>query len=304
MTKPRQLPVHERLLTKLNRGEALSTLDKQALAREYEERAPGVCNDASFLDFFEEPRASLIGHVFRVWTMGWLALQYTGVTEIPGRACHLLDIGAGRGELMNVVCHQRLAQGSRVYYTGVDLDLAKVEMFNRLYPQERRSMHVADIREGLPFDDASFNAVVLTEVFEHVTKAEGVALLAEIRRVLTRTGTMLLSTPDADHGQPRAPFHQYEWGHGELKTQVEASGFSLLDNFWFFVPSARLKRWMPPRTPGRVATDWMRTVLGPASGERGMIQTLIAKPKGERHAAVEEDSKAKAAGRGRGRRRG
>ena len=49
--------------------------------------------------------------------------------------------------------------------------------------------------QALPFADATFDAIVATEVIEHVRYP--FRLLREIRRTLKRTGRVLLSTPNA-----------------------------------------------------------------------------------------------------------
>ena len=58
----------------------------------------------------------------------------------------------------------------------------------------RGSTHVFADGQYLPFRDASFDAVIATEVIEHVRYPY--RLLEEIRRVLRPSGRVLLSTPN------------------------------------------------------------------------------------------------------------
>ena len=53
-----------------------------------------------------------------------------------------------------------------------------------------------DIRKGLPFADASFDACYSSHVLEHMTRAEAPRLLAEIQRVLKPGGIVRLAVPD------------------------------------------------------------------------------------------------------------
>src|SRR3990172_2847020 len=54
---------------------------------------------------------------------------------------------------------------------------------------------LADVEEPLPFEDASFDAVVAGELFEHLQFPD--ALVAEIRRVLRPGGVIVGSVPNA-----------------------------------------------------------------------------------------------------------
>lgn len=78
-----------------------------------------------------------------------------------------------------------------------------------------------DVRMGLPFRDASVDAIYSEHFIEHLTQAEGIALLRECRRVLRPGGVVRMATPDLDEvvrrygtehwlgsGMKR---HGYEW---------------------------------------------------------------------------------------------
>ncbi len=61
------------------------------------------------------------------------------------------------------------------------------------------SVIACDIREGLPFNDASFSAVYLSQVLEHFSEAAGSVLLQECRRVLCPTGVIRVAVPDLEN---------------------------------------------------------------------------------------------------------
>lgn len=55
-----------------------------------------------------------------------------------------------------------------------------------------------DVRNGLPFDDNSVEAVYSEHFFEHLSQSEGAAFLRECRRVLRPGGVVRLAMPDLD----------------------------------------------------------------------------------------------------------
>jgi SAM-dependent methyltransferase len=98
----------------------------------------------------------------------------------PG--ARLLDIGCGSGWLA--------AHFSE--YTGVERDPVAVEHALSL----GRNVVMCDVeREPLPFDDQTFEGVVLKDLLEHVR--DPVAVVREARRVLTEGGRLYASSPDA-----------------------------------------------------------------------------------------------------------
>jgi SAM-dependent methyltransferase len=76
-------------------------------------------------------------------------------------------------------------------YTGVDVSADAVEA------ARSRGFDALQIEPGapLPFDDQSFDGVVMKDVLEHV--GDPVALVDEVRRVLRPGGKVFASSPDA-----------------------------------------------------------------------------------------------------------
>jgi len=99
----------------------------------------------------------------------------------------LLDVGAGEGALV-----ERYRNRGR-NIIGVD--------------SAYESAHVskADLLT-LPFDDASFDAILCLDVLEHVQLLDQPSALAEIERVLTDEGLLLLSVPNLAHLHSRLKF--------------------------------------------------------------------------------------------------
>ena len=76
-------------------------------------------------------------------------------------------------------------------YTGLD---GSPEAVAAAAERGRRVLLV-DLREQLPFDDATFDGVVAKDVLEHLD--DPVSAVREIRRVLRPGGRVFASSPDA-----------------------------------------------------------------------------------------------------------
>jgi ubiquinone/menaquinone biosynthesis C-methylase UbiE len=117
----------------------------------------------------------------------------------PGAA--LLDVGAGDGWLADHFSD----------YTGIDASPDGVRR-----AQERgRNVTLVDAAGALPFEDASFDGVVLKDVLEHV--ADPAAVVGEVARVLRPGGRVFASSPDAqrwvwDDYTHRRPFTRRGFG--------------------------------------------------------------------------------------------
>ena len=101
-----------------------------------------------------------------------------------GRGKRVLDLGCRSGALT-----RHFLDGNEV--VGLDVDaaaLGKAEALG-ITPVQ------ANVEEPLPFEDASFDAVVAGELFEHLQFPD--ALVSEIRRVLRHGGVLVGSVPNA-----------------------------------------------------------------------------------------------------------
>jgi 2-polyprenyl-3-methyl-5-hydroxy-6-metoxy-1,4-benzoquinol methylase len=101
-----------------------------------------------------------------------------------GKDAHILDAGCGEGVLVEDFCSQGF------HIEGLDLNY--------------ESVHV---RHGsvleMPFEDETFDAVLLLDVFEHLTFADQPVGLAEIHRVLNSAGKLIISIPNLAHCNSR-----------------------------------------------------------------------------------------------------
>jgi SAM-dependent methyltransferase len=134
---------------------------------------------------------------------------------VPG--CHVLDIACGTGYGMPIL------GGRARRVVGVDMDLRAVRTA-RAQVGDRPGTVVAADGGRLPFHDGAFDVVTSFETLEHLT--ERGAFLAELRRVLGRTGLGIISTPNANYtrpvnGKPRNPHHVFEYTPAELRAELQ-----------------------------------------------------------------------------------
>jgi SAM-dependent methyltransferase len=110
-----------------------------------------------------------------------------------GTGKRVLDLGCRSGALT-----RHFVEGNTV--VGLDVDAAALEKAAGLGIEPIQ----ANVEEPLPFDDASFDAVVAGELFEHLQFPD--ALVGEIRRVLRPGGVLVGSVPNAFRVQSRLRF--------------------------------------------------------------------------------------------------
>jgi len=100
---------------------------------------------------------------------------------------HILDAGCGVGGT-SIALHKRGA-----VVTAVDRRSERLDVLRAM--QADIDVQAGDL-SALPFERASFDAVILQDVLEHV--ADPAAVLAELSRVLRSDGILYLSTPNRE----------------------------------------------------------------------------------------------------------
>ena len=110
-----------------------------------------------------------------------------------GRGKRVLDLGCRAGALT-----RHFLEGNSV--VGLDVDASALRKAQALGIEPVQ----ANVEEPLPFEDASFDAVVAGELFEHLQFPD--ALVGEVRRVLRPGGVLVGSVPNAFRMQSRLRF--------------------------------------------------------------------------------------------------
>lgn len=118
----------------------------------------------------------------------WTIFEWLGATE--GKT--ILDCGCGRGFYLKMLRHVGDAR-----LAGIDLELPYLrKAWRNTAGLPGITISNASIYE-LPFADETFDAVILSEVLEHVEReADG---LAEVCRVLKPDGLAILTVPHANY---------------------------------------------------------------------------------------------------------
>lgn len=156
----------------------------------------------------------------------WQRTRYRIVMDFVERRRDVLDVGCGSSRIV-----QDLPE-------AVALDIQQNKL-RWLRPRHRRLVRASC--ERLPFRDASFDAVIHSEVIEHVP--DDPRVLEETWRVLRPGGVLVLGTPD----YARPLWRLIEWVYGKimpggyahehitqftregLRARLRALGFEVLD---------------------------------------------------------------------------
>jgi SAM-dependent methyltransferase len=163
----------------------------------------------------------------------------------------LLDAGAGEGQYRSAFAHIR--------YVGVDLAVGDERW-------DYGNLDAVSDLCRLPFGQDSFDAVLCTQVLEHVPEPRHV--LMEIHRVLKPGGRLFLTAPQSWH-QHQKPYDFYRYTSFGLQYLVEQAGLSVesIDPmggyFWFLSFQLRnIDYWLFPK--GVIGRRWafpLRVVL-------------------------------------------
>ena len=167
-------------------------------------------------------------------------------SELPDwREKEILDAGCGTGSILKQL-------GNAAKNVGVDLSPEAVSFCRR---RGLNNVHQADIC-ALPFDDASFDAVVCSSVLYHQwVKAPAVAV-RELHRVLRPGGLLLLNVPalrflHSAHDEAVMTAHRFN--KSEIRRLLHDNGFTI----------CRLTYWTTLLFPLAVIA---RTLGGSATG--------------------------------------
>lgn len=214
-----------------------------------------------------EPDASIARRAFR---LGYQLVFTPLVATLTGarrerRRLELLDLGGGKGRLLDVGCGDgrglaRLRQyGWEVH--GLDVDPVSVRV--------ARERHGLDVHLGpletAPYETDSFDAIMSSHVIEHVH--EPLAVLRQIRGLLKRGGRFVAVTPNVmslghvrygEHWRGlEPPRHLHVFSPASLGALARAAAFSHVD-----VRTTPARAQSMARMSRHIADHRARRVLG------------------------------------------
>lgn len=173
---------------------------------------------------------------FAKYSMYWWSNRFYAMLarRYGKRGGRLLEIGSGMGHLVG-----QLEDSFETY--GMDLNHWAVEQSKAVIDES--ALQTASAEE-LPFVDRSFDVVIIKHIVEHLTNPE--KAIAEIGRVTTPGGVLILATPNLD--SLLKPWKGEKWIGYQDPTHIslhppatwlgwiQKSGFSLIrvfaDGFW------------------------------------------------------------------------
>ena len=148
-----------------------------------------------------------------------LLARYIALLRLmPDVSHYVLDVGCGDGYLM----HCLLASGRVQYAFGVDTSQIGLSLAHERLTQQNYEGNwsvSAAFGEMLPVLDNSFDVVTFADVIEHLEQPE--RTLAEVYRVLTDDGTLLVSTPNWNPQRKWDKLHVKEFKPDELEALLK-----------------------------------------------------------------------------------
>jgi len=126
-----------------------------------------------------------------------------------------LEIGCGTG-----YGTAYLSEIGFSFIVASDIDKEVLYFINNKYPF--KFFLIACDGTGMPFKENQFDAVIPFQVIEHLTPKDVINYLSEIKRVLTKNGLFICTTPNKrlrllPFQKPWNPEHKKEYNEKELK---------------------------------------------------------------------------------------
>ncbi len=177
--------------------ELLATATLEAFSRHYNERVPTIEEEFDIWGAYHQHR-----HEMRY------DLVASAVRDVLPRAGgSVLDVGCG-----SALVADRILDCDATY-VGLDFGGHHVEYAAKKLastPARLRSAVLRGDGERLPFDDESFDVVVMSEVIEHLLQPE--RAVWEVARVLRRGGVFVMTTNNASEVPLYSPLsHPFAW---------------------------------------------------------------------------------------------
>ena len=104
------------------------------------------------------------------------------LADVPASGQRLLDVSCKEGDVLQALRSRGFVlRGTNFEASGPSLDGIPID-------------YGVDLRQPLPYDDASFDVLLLVEVIEHLENHR--LALTELARILKPGGLLILTTPN------------------------------------------------------------------------------------------------------------
>lgn len=166
-----------------------------------------------------------------------------------GNPSRVLDFGSGRGhgvKAINDQLHRATIVSAEKYFPYLQAQQTTLSPDGKPTPY-----NFVNVKGDLPFADRSFDAVSIMHVIEHITDPK--KLMADLHRVLSDDGKLLMATPDMKNLVGNSPYDEHVFTRDELETLLVDSGFN--PEFYYVVPNERAskvhkrKKWFGTHAP-------------------------------------------------------
>jgi SAM-dependent methyltransferase len=150
----------------------------------------------------------------------------------------MLDVGCGIGDMLDFYDQS----------IGIDVNSHNIDCC------ESRGLKASLMPfDEIPFEDESFDSVLLDNVLEHI--AEPSKLMTEIKRVLRRNGVLVIGVPGLK-GQAADLDHKIYYNEATLEALADKSGFKV--NRYIYAPLFRSKLLSRMLTQYCIYSQWQK----------------------------------------------
>lgn len=144
--------------------------------------------------------------------------QYRAVYEyaktfVDGK--QVLDAGCGEGY------GAKLLAESASEVIAIDRDKKTICQARQRYPQSNLQFHIRDINQLSAYPSCTFDVICCFHTIEHLK--EPVQFLQEVRKLLSDSGLLLISTPNRKKTFVDWPYHEQEYTAEEFRTLLSTS---------------------------------------------------------------------------------
>lgn len=160
----------------------------------------------AFYDHFAKGKATGLGSLIEFKTK---EKEFNNIAKYLNKDSEILEIGAGQGILANIFTQN----GFNNYDVVEPNDIMRNNMINGISIRVAKNYFIPNLQE----QDASYDCIVLTHVFEHLNDCnEAKKFISEVRRVLKSEGLIFIVCPDyLDFGKD---FYHVDFSHNYITT--------------------------------------------------------------------------------------